>query len=152
MPGEFSVTPDDVDAVAAWTVVRAARDLARRLSEELEPLGLSPVEFGALVQLAAGGERSQAELARAVGVRPQSMGTLVGDLETRGLVERGAAPGRGRASRLHLTRDGRALLADAWPRVQASNAWFGGDGPAVVHALRPFTSDGTSSTRSDSVP
>ena len=151
MPGEFAVSNDDVDSVAAWTVIRAARELARRLAEELRPLDLSPVEFGALVQLAAGGERNQAELARAVGVRPQSMATLVGGLEARGLVERGAAPGRGRASRLHLTPDGRALLADAWPRVRASNAWFGDDGDAVASALRPFTTDGTVAPPADGV-
>lgn len=151
MSSDFSVSRDEVDAVAAWTVVRAARELARRLAEELEPLGLSPVEFGALVQLAAGDELNQAELARAVGVRPQSMAALVGGLETRGLVERGAAPGRGRASRLHLTRDGRELLADAWPTVVGSNAWFDDDGTAVAAALRPFTTDGTGARSSGGV-
>ena len=151
MPSDFSVSGDDVDSVAAWTVIRAARELARRLAEELEPLDLSPVEFGALVQLAAGGEHNQAELARAVGVRPQSMAALVGGFETRGLVERGAVPGRGRASRLHLTRDGRELLADAWPRVQASNAWFGDDVDGLVAALRPFTTDGTIGAAADGV-
>lgn len=151
MSSDFSISHHDVDAVAAWTVVRAARELARRLSEELAPLGLSPVEFGALVQLAASGELNQAELARAVGVRPQSMGALVGGLETRGLVERGAAPGRGRASRLHLTRDGRELLAAAWPRVRSSNGWFADDGAAVAAALRPFTTDGTTAGAADGV-
>ena len=151
MPSDFSVTGDDVDSVAAWTVIRAARELARRLAEELAPLDLTPVEFGALVQLASGGERNQAELARAVGVRPQSMAALVGGLETRGLVERGAVPGRGRASRLRLTRDGRELLADAWPRVQASNAWFGDDVDGLVAALRPFTTDGSIDTAADGV-
>ncbi len=151
MSSELSVHHDDVDAVAAWTVIRAARELARRLAEELEPLDLSPVEFGALVQLAAGGEHNQAELARAVGVRPQSMAALVGGLERRRLVERGAVPGRGRTSRLHLTRDGRELLAEAWPRVRASNAWFGDDVDGLVAALRPFTTDGTIAAAADNV-
>ncbi|WIE75358.1 MarR family winged helix-turn-helix transcriptional regulator [Curtobacterium sp. MCSS17_007] len=151
MPSDFSVTGDDVDSVAAWTVIRAARELARRLAEELAPLDLTPVEFGALVQLASGGERNQAELARAVGVRPQSMAALMGGLETRGLVERGAAPGRGRASRLRLTRDGRELLADAWPRVRVSNAWFGDDVDGLVAALRPFTTDGSINAAVDGV-
>lgn len=151
MPSDFSVTGGDVDSVAAWTVIRAARELARRLAEELAPLDLTPVEFGALVQLASGGERNQAELARAVGVRPQSMAALVGGLEKRGLVERGAVPGRGRASRLRLTRDGRELLADAWPRVQASNTWFGDDVDGLVAALRPFTTDGSIDTAADGV-
>ncbi|QKS15228.1 MarR family transcriptional regulator [Curtobacterium sp. Csp2] len=149
MSSDFSVTHDDVDAIAAWTVVRAARELARRLDEELAPLGLTPVGFGALVQLAAAEELNQAELARAVGVRAQSMGSLVEALATRGLVARGAAPGRGRASRLHLTDAGRELLAAAWPRVRASNAWFPDGGETVARTLRPFTTHGTVSARAD---
>lgn len=151
MPSNFSVTHDDIDAIATWTVVRAARELARRLAEELAPLELSPVDFGALVQLAAGGELNQAELARAVGVRAQSMSAVVGALEARGLVARGAVPGRGRASRLRLTDAGRDLLATAWPRVQASNAWFADDGDAVGRTLRPFTSRGTLRGAADGV-
>lgn len=83
MPQELPAPRDDVDGIVAWTVIRAARTLSRRLAAELAPLGLTPVEFGALIQLAAAGELSQADLARAVGVRPQSMTTLVGGLSTR---------------------------------------------------------------------
>lgn len=92
MPQELPAPRDDVDGIVAWTVIRAARTLSRRLAAELAPLGLTPVEFGALIQLAAAGELSQADLARAVGVRPQSMTTLIGGLSTRGLVERGLHP------------------------------------------------------------
>ena len=125
MPPEFTASRDDVDAVAAWTVIRAGRELARRLATELAPMELTPVEFGVLVQLATSEELSQAELARAVGVRPQSMTALVGALGARGLLVRGAEPGRGRLSRLALTPAGRDLLSRAFPAVLASNAWFG---------------------------
>lgn len=125
MPQEFAASRDDVDAVAAWTVIRAGRELARRLANELESMDLTPVEFGVLVQLATAEELSQAELARAVGVRPQSMTALVGALGARGLLVRGAEPGRGRLSRLTLTQAGRELLSRAFPVVLASNAWFG---------------------------
>lgn len=125
MPPEFAASRDDVDAVAAWTVIRAGRELARRLATELAPMELTPVEFGVLVQLATAEELSQAELARAVGVRPQSMTALVGALGARGLLVRGAEPGRGRLSRLTLTPAGRELLSRAFPVVLASNAWFG---------------------------
>ncbi|MGN7190785.1 MULTISPECIES: MarR family winged helix-turn-helix transcriptional regulator [unclassified Curtobacterium] len=151
MSSDGSVTPDDIDAIAAWTVVRAARELARRLGEDLAHLDLTPVEFGALVQLAAADHLSQADLARAVGIRPQSTATLVAALGTRGLVERGAAPGRGRASRLHLTPAGRELLAAAWPIAQASNAWFPDGGTAVAAALRPFTSGNATAEGADGV-
>ncbi|WP_022903410.1 MarR family winged helix-turn-helix transcriptional regulator [Curtobacterium sp. B8] len=143
MPREFSATRDDVDAIAAWTVIRAARTLARRLGEVLAPLGLSPVEFGALVQLAAGERLTQAELARAVGIRPQSVTTLVAALADRGLLNRGPERGRGRPSRITLTSTGRALLAEAFPVVLASNSWFAGDAEPLSAILAPFVGDAT---------
>jgi DNA-binding MarR family transcriptional regulator len=189
MSAPSSPSRAEVDGIAAWTVIRAARELARRLAVELEPLDLSPVEFGVLAQLAAaegagatgptsgasatratGGTGaagttdatdavgrasgtgttdavgradglSQADLARAVGVRPQSMTALVAGLTTRALVVRRADPGRGRHSRLALTDAGRALLADAWPLVTASDDWFAGDATdteALVATLHPL--------------
>jgi DNA-binding MarR family transcriptional regulator len=188
MSAPSSPSRAEVDGIAAWTVIRAARELARRLAVELEPLEISPVEFGVLAQLAAaegagasgpgpasgasatratGGTGaagatdaagrasatgttdavgradglSQADLARAVGVRPQSMTALVAGLTTRALVVRRADPGRGRHSRLALTDAGRALLADAWPLVTASDDWFAGDATdteALVATLHPL--------------
>ncbi|WIB59554.1 MarR family transcriptional regulator [Curtobacterium sp. MCLR17_007] len=157
MPDRSSPTRDDVDAIAAWSVIRAARVLARRLGDVLAPLGLTPVEFGVLVQLGATDEPdhrgtadglaepatglAQADLARAVGVRPQSMTTLVVTLAERGLIDRGSERGRGRRSRIVLTDAGRAVLAQAYPVVLASNAWFGPDAAtsaALVATLRPM--------------
>jgi len=152
VPQDFPATRDDVDAIAAWTVIRAARELARGLAAELDPLDLSPVEFGVLIQLAAADALSQAELARLVGVRPQSMTALVAGLHDRGLLDRGAERGRGRLSRVSLTPAGRALLAEAYPRVLASNRWFGSDeaASAVVTALRPVLAETTGPA--DAVP
>ena len=182
MSAPSSPSRAEVDGIAAWTVIRAARELARRLAVELEPLEISPVEFGVLAQLAAAegpdgsasgrasaagtasatgtastasagiapgttdatgraDGLSQADLARAVGVRPQSMTALVAGLTTRALVVRRADPGRGRHSRLALTDAGRALLADAWPLVTASDDWFAGDATdteALVATLHPL--------------
>lgn len=152
MPQELSAPHHDVDGVLAWTVIRAARALSRRLAVELAPLGLTPVEFGVLVQLGAAGELSQADLARAVGVRPQSMTTLARGLTTRGLVERGAAPGRGRASRMRLTDQGEALLASAHPVVRASNAWFGDGAEPVAATLLPLLGSDDPSDDTAAVP
>lgn len=152
MPEQFSPTRDDVDAIAAWSVIRAARVLARRLADELAPLDLTPVEFGVLVQLAATDGLAQADLARAVGVRPQSMTAMVAALGDRGLIDRGSERGRGRRSRIVLTDDGRTLLARAYPVVLSSNAWFGPDTTspaALVATLRPML-DGPDSTRTPS--
>lgn len=140
MTEEFTLSRDDIDAVAAWTVIRAARELARRLAVEIEHLQLSPVEFGVLAQLAAAEGLTQADLARAVGVRPQSMTTLVAGLAGRGLIDLGAERGRGRRSEIVLTREGRRVLARAYPVVLASNDWFGDPASSrdLVSALHPM--------------
>ena len=141
MSSDFSLSRDDVDAIAAWSVIRAARELARRLAEALAPLHLTPVEFGVLAQLSAADGLNQADLARAVGVRPQSMSALVTSLAGRGLIDRGPARGRGRRSRIRLTDDGRDLLAAAYPVVLTSDEWFGDDAGGtgtVVAALAPL--------------
>ena len=65
---------------------------------------------------------SQAELARVVMLRPQSVGELVGDLIERGLAQRDGPGGRGRRAGLELTAEGHAALARAWPLVVAFNA------------------------------
>ena len=153
MATEFSLSREGIDEIAAWTVIRAARELARMLTHELASLDLSPVEFGVLAQLAAEDELSQAELARSVGVRPQSMTALSAALESRALIVRGPVRGRGRTSRIRLTDEGRSLLARAYPTVLASNAWFGDDATradALQSALRPLL--GTTSSRSPYVP
>lgn len=150
VPREFSATRDDVDAIAAWTVIRAARELARRLGSALEPLALTPVEFGVLVQLAASERLTQAELARAVGVRPQSITALVTALGDRGLLDRGGERGRGRPSRITLTPEGRELLSRAYPVVRASNAWFGDDADHLTAILRPVVREATDPA--DTVP
>lgn len=153
MAAEFSVSRDDIDAIAAWTVIRAARELARMLAQELTSLGISPVEFGVLAQLAAGDGLSQAELARSVGVRPQSMTALVAELESKSFITRGSARGRGRLSQIRLTKEGRVLFAHAYPVVRASNGWFGDDATqveAVQSALIPLLS--TTSKPANDVP
>ncbi|SMH32202.1 DNA-binding transcriptional regulator, MarR family [Rathayibacter oskolensis] len=153
MPPQLSVSRDDIDSIAAWTVIRAARELARMLAGELEAMDLTPVEFGVLAQLEAADGLSQADLARAVGVRPQSMTSLTSGLEKRRLISRGSEGGRGRHSRIRLTAGGRTLLAAAYPVVLASNRWFGEDPhrtDEVVAMLRPLL--GGPGARTDGVP
>jgi DNA-binding MarR family transcriptional regulator len=85
-------------------------------------VGLTPTQFGVLVQLEDREPRTQADLARGVLLRPQSMGELVESLLARGLVGRDGPGGRGRRVGIRLTEGGRALLAAAWPRVRPFNA------------------------------
>jgi DNA-binding MarR family transcriptional regulator len=115
------------DTFPLWELIRTAHVVARGFHEVFAEAGLTPAQFGVLAEL-HDRERdgrpspSQAELARVVLLRPQSVGELIADLVGRGLVRRDGPGGRGRRAGLELTDDGHAALGRAWPLVQAFNA------------------------------
>ncbi len=83
--------------------------LVRRMRAAAVSHGLSLTESAVLGRLAREGPATTAELARAEGVRPQSMGATVAALEDRGLLERHPHPTDGRQVNLDLTAKGAAL-------------------------------------------
>jgi DNA-binding MarR family transcriptional regulator len=70
---------------------------------------LSLTEFAVLARLGREGPATNAELARAENMRPQSMATAVAALEERGLVERKPHPSDGRQVNIALTEKGAAV-------------------------------------------
>jgi DNA-binding MarR family transcriptional regulator len=112
---------EDLDEILTWNLVRAARFTARRLSDRLAEFDLNPVTFGVLAHLAVTSPMTQADLARAVLIRPQSIATLLEGLEQRGLVSREGDRARGRRNPVVLTNEGQALLDKAWDTVTATN-------------------------------
>lgn len=101
--------------------------VARGFHRVFAEAGLTPTQFGVLAELAdrersGGPTPSQAELARVVMLRPQSVGELVAALVDRGLVVRDGPAGRGRRTGLSLTADGRAAVERALPLVRAFNS------------------------------
>nr|WP_225954958.1 MarR family winged helix-turn-helix transcriptional regulator [Kibdelosporangium phytohabitans] len=82
---------------------------------------MTPVQFGVLAQLAATPELLQAELARSVLIRPQSMAAVITQLVDRGLLERRGTGGRGRPVPIRLTDEGRQLLGQASAAVRRYN-------------------------------
>jgi len=115
------VTADDIDALVTWSLVRAAHRAQRELTAVFAGHGLSPVQFGVLSHLASGAEPTQAQLAREVHVRPQSISGVLDGMVARGLVARGSERAEGRRNPLALTAEGRELPAVVWPEVQAAN-------------------------------
>ncbi|MGU3294194.1 MarR family winged helix-turn-helix transcriptional regulator [Williamsia sp. M5A3_1d] len=112
---------DDIAALPAWTLVQAYHPVARRFSEIFAAEQLSPVQFGVLIQLEATPGISQAELARRVLVRQQSMAELLAGLAERELLRRDADNRRGRAIPIHLTDAGRSLVGRAGEAVADFN-------------------------------
>lgn len=122
-----SVTPSaDIAALAADLHTVAGR-LKRRLREQASAGDLTPSQTAVLVHLDRVGPTTVTNLARAEGVRPQSMGATVATLEAAGLIKGAADPSDGRQTILSLTpmclklfKDGRAARQDWLARAIAS--------------------------------
>lgn len=102
-----------------WRLVQTAHLAGQAYTRLFAEHRLTPAQFGVLACLADGDDLSQADLARAVLVRPQSMARLVTDMVDAGLVTRTGPGGRGRRTTLALTEQGRRTLARARPAAHA---------------------------------
>jgi DNA-binding MarR family transcriptional regulator len=93
--------------------------LKRRLREQASPGDLTPSQVSVLLRLEKVGPATVSNLARAEGMRPQSMSSAIASLETAGLVSGAPDPGDGRQTIFSLTdacrdwiREGRAARQD----------------------------------------
>lgn len=115
------LTEEELDRVLTWSVVRVARFAGHRLAERLAAHDLNPIHFGVLAYLAIAPEMTQADLARAVLVRPQSIAPLLDGLEERGLIRRTGDRARGRRNPVQITDDGRQALDTVWDIALSTN-------------------------------
>lgn len=105
--------------VLAQDLVAVVGKLKRRLREQAHVGDLTPSQASTLLRLERDGPATASSLARAEGMRPQSMGAVVAALEAAGMVSRGPDPNDGRQALLSLTdacreqiRKGRAARQD----------------------------------------
>jgi DNA-binding MarR family transcriptional regulator len=82
---------------------------------------LSLTEASVMGRLAKDGPATTADLARADGMKPQSMGTTIAALEEMGLVERKPHPTDGRQVNIGLTAKGAAVRKSA---KDAKQSWL----------------------------
>ena len=101
--------------------------LRRRLREQSDVGELTPSQVSALLRLEKEGQATTSDLARAEGMRPQSMATVVGALQAAGLVTGSPDPGDGRRTLLSLT--------------DACRQWIG-EGRAALLAEKRLAGDG----------
>lgn len=87
---------------------------------------VTPGQFGVLVLIDATPGLNQTELGEAMGVDRSTVVAVIDRLQKRGVVERRAVPGDRRSHALHLTPQGRQLLARMVPTVRAHEARFAG--------------------------
>jgi DNA-binding MarR family transcriptional regulator len=98
-------------AVADFT--QAVGLLVRRVRAASASHELSLTESAVMARLAKGGPATTADLARAEGMKPQSMGTTIAALEEGGMVERKPHPTDGRQMNIELTAKGVAVRKSA---------------------------------------
>jgi DNA-binding MarR family transcriptional regulator len=121
MAAQEDRTDARLDEVLTWNLVRIARFAGQRLAERLADHALHPVHFGVLAHLAVAPEMSQADIARAVLQRPQSVASLLDGLEKRGLIRRTGNRARGRRNPVQITDDGRRALEAVWAIAFSTN-------------------------------
>jgi DNA-binding MarR family transcriptional regulator len=74
---------------------------------------LTPTQFLMLYRLRDSAQLSAADLAREIGVRPQSIVEIISPLERKRLLKREADPDHRRILRIHLTAAGQKLVSEA---------------------------------------
>ena len=98
---------------AAIDLMQAIGLLVRRVRAAAASHELSLTESSVMARLAKDGPATTADLARAEGMKPQSMGTTIAALEEMGIVERRPHPTDGRQVNIQLTAKGAAMRKSA---------------------------------------
>jgi DNA-binding MarR family transcriptional regulator len=99
--------------IAVVDFTQAIGLLVRRVRAASASHELSLTESAVMARLAKEGPATTADLARAEGMKPQSMGATVAALEALGLVERKPHPTDGRQMNIELTAKGAAVRKSA---------------------------------------
>lgn len=97
---------------------QAQHALHRQLENTLRPLGLTSAQYAVLEALKSKPDQTNADLAEAAFLTPQSMQGVLAKLEAAALVERRPDQLHGRRQLACLTPRGRALAAQAEDRVK----------------------------------
>jgi DNA-binding MarR family transcriptional regulator len=107
--------------IAAIDFIQAVGLLVRRARAAAASHELSLTESAVMARLAKEGPATTADLARAEGMKPQSMGTTIAALEEIGMVERKRHPTDGRQVNIQLTAKGTAVRNSA---KDAKRTWL----------------------------
>ncbi len=99
----MSDSPGKTASALAQELRALVGKLKRRLRDQGQGGDLTQTQISVLVHLEKHGGATASDLARAEGMRPQSMGAVIAALEAAGLVRGAADPGDGRRTLLTLT-------------------------------------------------
>jgi DNA-binding MarR family transcriptional regulator len=113
--------PRKTHEIAVINFTQAIGQLVRRVRAAATSHQLSLTESAVMARLAREGPATTAELARAEGMKPQSMGTTIAALEEMRMVERKPHPTDGRQVNIELTAKGAALRKSV---KEAKRTWL----------------------------
>jgi MarR family transcriptional regulator for hemolysin len=144
-PDSAAEAPQPLSRNLGWLLARANHALATELTAALADLGLSPRGYHVLAA-ALHGDRTQSELAEAVGLDKTTMVVTIDELEAAGLAERRPSSTDRRARVIAVTRAGADKLVEAGKvkdRVQADvlSALPAKERKVLVDALQRLVSD-----------
>lgn len=118
MSKELTAPRPGVDWIG-YNLKIAQHRLRQRLDAELGQLGITAPQNAVLLAVANNPRTSNAELARAAFVTPQTMQAILVNLERGGLIVRSPHPEHGRVIMSELTTKGKRAVADG---VKAADA------------------------------
>ncbi|MDD7910902.1 MarR family transcriptional regulator [Pseudovibrio exalbescens] len=98
-----------------------ARLFAEGLYERIRPLGISPGQFPALLELWERGSCTQADLVRATDVEQATMAATLKRMERDDLIHRKPHPDDSRARVIFLSEKGKAIREAAYEAAKAQN-------------------------------
>jgi DNA-binding MarR family transcriptional regulator len=118
---------------------RAARALARRFDEALQPIGLTNGQFSLMMSLNRPDPPSMGAVATFLAMDRTTLTAALKPLERRGLVKQTADPDDRRRRLVTLTPEGRSVLARAVPVWKRAHAEI--DGTLADHDADRLRSD-----------
>ena len=134
----YGTTVEVRDTCLCLHVQRAARTLARRFDQALQPLGLTNGQFSLLMSLNRPHPPAIAPVARLLGMNRTTLTAALKPLERDGLVVIEVDPQDRRSRLLRLTDAGHAVLAQAvpiWRRTHAEvQSVLGGGGADTLRS------------------
>lgn len=116
MPTQYPGSPEDVRALNAYiALMRASDSVSARVHRHLAKSGLSVSQFGVLEILHHLGPLCPRDLGAKLLKSSGNVTLILDNLEKRGLVRRERDPGDRRMIIIHLTEEGRVLIAALFP-------------------------------------
>ena len=113
LPGVDQVDTAYLQTLLGYNARRAALAVISEFLPRMAPYGLRPVDFSILSVIRHNTGITSRQLCDALNLLPPNLVGKIGALEKRGLLVRHPHPLDGRAQGLHLTDDGRQLMAQA---------------------------------------